>query len=307
MPSLAARWPQFFRSCWGVAQVSSPSPGSRGYCLGGSPVISNLRSRAKPVPRATVFSAPSTASPARTPRTVGWHSSSVRESVASQIRTSASSPQTRAPPSSAPSTCSGSSPAPLRQPHPCSGSADGCSPGPAARTPGSLRSVRDKPDRPTRAFPRRAIDRAAPPNRLRWPPGTSGEWMLDQVRKHRLPIVGTGAAVWSFIHVDDVATATLAAVEDGDPGIYNIVDDEPATVSEWLPELARIVHAKPPIRIPVWIARFAVAQAGVILMSEARGASNQKAKSRLGWEPRWRTWRDGFRHEVELEQRRVAA
>ena len=138
-------------------------------------------------------------------------------------------------------------------------------------------------------------------------PGTSGEWMLDQVRKHRLPIVGTGAAVWSFIHVDDVATATLAAVEDGDPGIYNIVDDEPATVSEWLPELARIVHAKPPMRIPVWIARFAIGEAGVILMTEARGASNQKAKSRLGWEPRWRTWRDGFRHEVELEQRRVAA
>src|SRR5438309_2150231 len=131
---------------------------------------SNLRSRAKPVPSATVFSAPSTDSPARTPRTVGWHSFSVRESVASQIRTSASSPQTRAPPSSAPSTCSGSSPAPLRQHHPCSGSADGCSPGPAARTPGSLRSVRDKPDRPTPAFPRRAIDRAAPPNRLRWPP-----------------------------------------------------------------------------------------------------------------------------------------
>src|SRR5207302_1873473 len=117
-----------------------------------SPVISNLRSRAKPVPRATVFSAPSTDSPARTPRTVGWHSSSVSESVASQIRTSASSPQTRAPPSSAPSTCSGSLPAPLRQHHPCSGSADGCSPGPEARTPGSLPSVRDKPGRPTPAF-----------------------------------------------------------------------------------------------------------------------------------------------------------
>src|SRR3989442_4355054 len=133
-------------------------------CLGGSPVISNLRSRAKPVPRATVFSAPSTDSPARTPRTVGWHSSSVRESVASQIRTSASSPQTRVPPSSAPSTSSGSSPAPLRQHHACSGSADGCTPAPAARTPGSLRSARDKPDRRTPAFPRRAIDRAAPPN-----------------------------------------------------------------------------------------------------------------------------------------------
>src|SRR6266581_3049732 len=138
-------------------------------CLGGSPVISNLRSRAKPVPRATVFSAPSTDSPARTPRTVGWHSSSVLDSVASQIRTSASSPQTHALPSTAPSTCSGSSPAPLRQHHPCSGNADGCSPGPVARMPGSLRSVRDRPDRPTLGFLRRAIDRAAPSSRQRWP------------------------------------------------------------------------------------------------------------------------------------------
>src|SRR5438477_1761722 len=165
-------------------------------CLGGSPVISNLRSRAKPVPRATVFSAPSTDSPARTPRTVGWHSSSVRESVASQIRTSASSPQTRAPPSSAPSTCSGSSPAPLRQPHPCSGSADGGSPGPAARTPGSLRSVRDKPDRPTLAFLRRAIDRAAPPNRLRWPPSLFALLRLVHLRiALLLPILGRSGCV----------------------------------------------------------------------------------------------------------------
>src|SRR5207237_3559784 len=138
--------------------------------FGVSPVISNLCSRPKPAPEATVFSAPSTDSPAHTPRTVGWHSSSVRDSAASQIRTSASSPQTRAPPSSATSTWFGSSPAPLRQYDPCSGSADECSPGPEASTPGSLRSVRDKPDRPTLAFLRRAIDRAAPPNRLRWPP-----------------------------------------------------------------------------------------------------------------------------------------
>src|SRR5207302_1755473 len=118
--------------------------------FGGSPVISNLCSRPKPGPEATVFSAPSTDSPAHTPRTVGWHSSSVLDSAASQIRTSASSPQTRAPPSSAPSTWFGSSPAPLRQYDPCSGSADECSPGPEARTPGSLRSVRDKPDPHTR-------------------------------------------------------------------------------------------------------------------------------------------------------------
>src|SRR5439155_23569153 len=113
---------------------------------------------------------PSTDSPVRTPVTVEWHSSPVLDSAALQILASAPSPQTRVPPSSAPSTSSGSSPAPLRQHHPCSGSADGCSPWPAARTPGSLRTVCDTPDRPTPAFPLRAIDRAAPPNRLRWLP-----------------------------------------------------------------------------------------------------------------------------------------
>src|SRR5439155_1192738 len=118
--------------------------------------------RLKPMPEATVFSAADTGSPERTPRTAGWHSSSVRDNAPSQIRTSASSPQTRAPPSSAPSTWCGSSPAPLRQYDSCSGSADGCSPEPVARTPGSLRSVRGKPDRPTRAFLPRARDRAVP-------------------------------------------------------------------------------------------------------------------------------------------------
>jgi nucleoside-diphosphate-sugar epimerase len=138
-------------------------------------------------------------------------------------------------------------------------------------------------------------------------PGTSGAWMLDQVRKHRLPIVGTGGAVWSFIHIDDVAAATLAAVERGKPGLYNIVDDDPAPVSVWIPELAKIVGAKPPMRVPAWIARLMVGEAGVIMMTEARGSSNQKAKSALGWTPRWKSWREGFRHEAELEQRKMAA
>lgn len=138
-------------------------------------------------------------------------------------------------------------------------------------------------------------------------PGTSGAWILGQIRNRRLPIVGKGRAVWSFIHIDDVATATLAAIEGGAPGIYNIVDDEPAAVSEWLPELARIARAKPPMHIPAWIAKFAIGEAGVIMMTEARGSSNQKAKNTLGWQPRWKNWRDGFRNEVDLEQPMVAA
>jgi len=138
-------------------------------------------------------------------------------------------------------------------------------------------------------------------------PGTSGAWMLDQVRKRRLPVIGSGGAVWSFIHIDDVATATLAAVEGGHTGIYNIVDDEPAPVSVWLPELARMVHAKPPMHVPAWIARLAVGEAGVIMMTEARGSSNQKAKNDLRWTPRWKSWRDGFQHEVNSAEQPLAA
>jgi nucleoside-diphosphate-sugar epimerase len=131
--------------------------------------------------------------------------------------------------------------------------------------------------------------------------------MLDQIRKHRLPVVGEGNAVWSFIHVDDVATATLVAVESGAPGIYNIVDDEPAAVSEWLPELARIIGAKPPLHIPAWIARLAIGDAGVILMTKAQGCSNQKAKRVLNWKPRWTTWREGFQEEAKSARQPLAA
>jgi nucleoside-diphosphate-sugar epimerase len=138
-------------------------------------------------------------------------------------------------------------------------------------------------------------------------PGTSGAWMLDQVRKRRLPVIGSGGAVWSFIHIDDVATATLAAVEGGHTGIYNIVDDEPAPVSVWLPELAKMVHAKPPMHVPAWIARLAVGEAGVIMMTEARGSSNQKAKNDLHWTPRWKSWRDGFQHEANSAEQPLAA
>jgi nucleoside-diphosphate-sugar epimerase len=138
-------------------------------------------------------------------------------------------------------------------------------------------------------------------------PDSSGVWIVEQVRKHDLPIVGDGGAVWSFLHMDDMASATLAAAEGNQTGIFNVVDDDPAAVSVWIPELARIVHARPPARVPAWIARLAIGEAGIIMMTEARGSSNQKAKSQLGWSPRWKSWRDGFRDQVAQErQARVA-
>jgi 2-alkyl-3-oxoalkanoate reductase len=119
--------------------------------------------------------------------------------------------------------------------------------------------------------------------------------LVALVRKRRLPIIGDGGGVWSFVHVDDVAAATLAAVERGAPGIYNVADDEPAPVAEWLPELARAVGAKPPRRVPVWLGRVAAGEVGVSMMTRIRGASNAKAKRELAWQPRYPSWRQGFR------------
>jgi len=129
-------------------------------------------------------------------------------------------------------------------------------------------------------------------------PGTAlgaGGSILDAVRRRRFPIVGDGGGVWSFLHIDDMAEATADAVERGPSGIYNVVDDEPAPVAEWLPELARAVGAKPPRRLPAWIARLAIGDVGISLMTEIRGASNAKAKRELGWTPLVPTWRTGFR------------
>jgi nucleoside-diphosphate-sugar epimerase len=128
-------------------------------------------------------------------------------------------------------------------------------------------------------------------------PGTSigaGGSLVEELRRRRLPIVGRGSGIWSFIHVEDAARATLAAIERGRPGIYNILDDEPAPVLEWLPVLAASVGAKPPLRIPAWLARLAIGRHGVMVMTEARGASNAKAKRELAWVPRWPSWRGGF-------------
>jgi 2-alkyl-3-oxoalkanoate reductase len=130
-------------------------------------------------------------------------------------------------------------------------------------------------------------------------PGTSMADAIPQLlRKRKLPIVGDGAGIWSFVHVDDAAAATVAALEHGEPGLYNVVDDEPAPVAEWLPYLAASIGAPRPRRIPAWLARAAVGEFGVAWMTRSRGSSNAKARRELGWEPRRPTWRDGFRGDV---------
>jgi nucleoside-diphosphate-sugar epimerase len=129
-------------------------------------------------------------------------------------------------------------------------------------------------------------------------PGTStsvGGKIVELVRQRKFPLVGDGAGVWSFLHVADAARATLLALEREVPGIYNVVDDEPAEVALWLPYLAQVLGAKPPRRIPAWLGRFAIGEAGVSMMTESRGASNAKAKRELGWQPEYASWRDGFR------------
>jgi nucleoside-diphosphate-sugar epimerase len=118
--------------------------------------------------------------------------------------------------------------------------------------------------------------------------------MAMAVRKRRFPILGDGGGVWSHVHIGDAAAATLAAVDHGQPGIYNIVDDEPARVREWLPVLASALDAKPPRHIPRWLGRLAAGEAATLVMTEVVGASNEKAKRELGWQLRYPSWRQGF-------------
>jgi nucleoside-diphosphate-sugar epimerase len=122
--------------------------------------------------------------------------------------------------------------------------------------------------------------------------------VAERVRRHRFPVVGSGSGVYSFVHVDDAASATVAAVERGVPGVYNVVDDEPAEISEWLPAFAEALGAKPPGSTPLWLARLAGGGRMVLLMERLRGASNAKARAELGWEPRYRSWREGFRETL---------
>jgi 2-alkyl-3-oxoalkanoate reductase len=119
-------------------------------------------------------------------------------------------------------------------------------------------------------------------------------FLAKAIRKRRFPIIGDGGGVWSHVHIEDAASATVAAIEAGRPGIYNVVDDEPAPVREWLPFLAEQLGAKPPRRVPRFVVRLLAGEAPVVMMTEARGGSNAKAKRELGWQPRWSTWRIGF-------------
>ena len=118
--------------------------------------------------------------------------------------------------------------------------------------------------------------------------------MAAPIRKRWFPIVGGGGGVWSHVHIEDAAAATVAAVDHGRPGIYNIVDDDPAPVREWLPVLASVLDAKPPRRVPLWLARLAAGEMATVMMTDVRGASNAKAKRELGWQLRYPSWRQGF-------------
>jgi nucleoside-diphosphate-sugar epimerase len=128
-------------------------------------------------------------------------------------------------------------------------------------------------------------------------PGTGiapGGSQFEAIRARKFPLIGDGGGIWSFAHVEDVATATTAALERGGEGeTYNVVDDDPAPVREWLPALARSLGARPPRRVPAWLARLVASPGAVAMMTEVRGASNAKAKAQLDWTPQWPSWREG--------------
>jgi nucleoside-diphosphate-sugar epimerase len=125
--------------------------------------------------------------------------------------------------------------------------------------------------------------------------GAAGDGLVTPVRKRQIPIIGNGGGVWSFVHLDDAAAATVLALERDGPAVYNIVDDDPAPVREWLPALAGALGAPPPRRVPAWLARLVAGENAVVSGTQARGASNARAKRELGWTLRHPTWRTGFR------------
>lgn len=131
-------------------------------------------------------------------------------------------------------------------------------------------------------------------------PGTSLAWdgpQIKAIRKRQFPLVGSAEGVWSFVHVADAATAALAALDQGS-GVYNVVDDDPAPVRVWLPELAALLGAPPPRRAPVWLARLAGGEGLVRMLTTVRGSANRKGRAELGWEPRYPSWRAGFAAEL---------
>lgn len=124
--------------------------------------------------------------------------------------------------------------------------------------------------------------------------GAANDGMIAPLRKRQFPLIDGGNGVWSWIHLDDAASATVLALDHAGPAIYNVVDDDPAPVREWLPLLADALGAKPPRHLPAWLARLFAGEAVVLMSTEARGASNAKAKRDLGWTPRYPSWRQGF-------------
>jgi len=125
--------------------------------------------------------------------------------------------------------------------------------------------------------------------------GKGGE-IVELIQQRKLPLVGDGAGIWSFIHYDDAADATVRAVSTGDPGIYQIADDDPAASAVWLPELARILGAKAPRHLPAWLAKLAIGEVGVAFFTKIRGVDNALAKDTFDWQPGYASWREGFRH-----------
>lgn len=136
-------------------------------------------------------------------------------------------------------------------------------------------------------------------------PGASDS-MIDMLRKRMMPVIGSGSGIWSWTHIDDAASGTVAVLEHGEPGIYNIVDNDPAPVSECIPYLAACVGAKPPLHLPAWLGRLLAGEPAVVWMTQGRGASNAKARRDLDWEPSWASWRIGFRDGLHVPEERQA-
>jgi nucleoside-diphosphate-sugar epimerase len=131
--------------------------------------------------------------------------------------------------------------------------------------------------------------------------GDATNAMVPVIRKRQFPLAGGGTGYTSFVHLDDAAGATVLALEQGARGVFNIVDDEPAPASQWLPYLAECIGAKPPVRLPLWVARLAGGEVAVSMLTRTRGSSNARAKRELGWELRWPSWRQGFKDGLGLE------
>ncbi len=178
---------------------------------------------------------------------------------------------------------------------PVKSEADPLDPHPLAATSESMAAIRHVEETVPRAVPEGLVLRYG----MFYGPGAS-DAMLDVAAKRKMPVVGGGTGVWSFTEVTDAAAATAAAITRGAPGVYNIVDDDPAPVRDWLPYLSECLGVKPPMRVPAWLGRLLAGEVVVSLMTQTRGASNSKAKRELGWAPGYPSWRDGFPAWVKM-------